>query len=1017
MRFLAVPSSAHDLRPLRWFEGYMNLVSRSTILAVLITTMPSAFAVRMDEATHDQVIKRLEMGIDAMDKSEPERNGVLRRLADLYADRARLKAINEMDAGNGTGKASKEDRARAIALYNEALPGAGKENQGRIVIQLAHLYTLNDQSSKATQLYTQVLNGSKSLYSSDVKAIANSSMGDIYFRKGDFNTALKYFERARKENLKNRAIVEYRMAWCQLNLGQTQKATQTLINLLKNPELLATQSEDGQSVDVTFVQDISNDLAKFIARSDVRANDIQLLKDLSPDNVRKTNLYTLGTETDRLGKKAASLLAWAAYVDEGDVKPDEKLEVQTRVAQILYDLNKLDLAADAYEKATGLWTQHNCKQTDLCEELKSRLRKIATAWNKAQKKKPTAGLFRVYSAYTNTFPDDTEMAHWAAVVGSDLKRYREAAALFHRAATLALVKLQKDPKNKSMQNIFEGSLLGEIEMAEASKDLKAREQAYNYYLSVNSAGARAFEVRYQRAQLFSQTNRHQEAFSEYHYLASMPGKENREMKIKSADLALDSLVALKDDRSLQVRPLEYARIFPERRAEYTKISRKATLTIVAANLKNEKSNSRSDYKTNLAALEQVNMDGADDSEKITFFKNKILIAQKALEFTAVTKAANQLLAVKSLKANDEEWAMAQKVWAAELQLDFAQAYKISKQMQMPHLSKADRELRLALLADLAGLNSRGHHENYLRLAKDNRAANLVRITLIKNSARPWSELNKQMRFLKQTPDLLAGVSLEVFARDRDLNKAQQLLRTTTIARYAAGQTIARQFDLRDFQAFDRKIRAHKMFGFSDAALQKTLKERLNLLTQSEKLAQSAFKRKDWTLEVLSVGLLARENRRLYNDILNLPIPRRLNKEQREQYVQMIQAQSKPYLDKAEKLEAQLEEVWGQSASMQNLQAAYMNASSDMQRLYRDEISALSQNAPSRAQNRLRELLNTPYRRPSQKDILLARRALQADPLDISKAETLRQLESQGGSQAMASYLDERIAELKKGKTL
>jgi tetratricopeptide (TPR) repeat protein len=993
-------------------------VARSKFIAILLFAVPAAFALRMDETTHDEVIKRLEMGLDSMDKSEPERGGILIRLADLYADRARLKAMNDTETRDSTGKAPKDDRARSIRYYTEALPLAPREKQGRIVLQLAHLHNLNEESAKAIRLYNDILKSGKSKYSSEVKGLAYSSLGDIYFRKGDFKTALHHFQSAKREALKNRGLVEYRIAWCLLNLGRTDKATKTLVDLLKRPELMTVKGEDGEkSADTTFHQDVSNDLAKFLARGNVRQRDLQLLRDLSPDNARKHNLHTLGTETDRLGKKAAALVVWAAYLSEGDVQPTEKIEVQARVAQIFYDMNKSDAAAETFEKATEVWRKHGCHDPELCGELRSRLRKMVTAWNKSQKKRPTTNLFRVYLAYTGVFTDDTEMTHWAAVVGSDLKRHQEAMDLFHRAAILAQNQLRKDPQNKSLRNIVEGSLLGEIEMAEASQDMKAREAAYNFYLNINPNGEKAFEVRYQRAQVFSHSDRHQEAFSEFHYLASMPGKDKYDLKIKSADLALDSLVALKDDKNLQVRSIEYARLFPERKTEYLKISRKATMTMVATRLKDEGDSDRSDYKANLAALNQVNLDGADDGERIRFYKNKILIAQKALDFGVVIATASHLLAVRSLNDEDKEWAMAQEVWAAELQLDFAQAYKLSKQMKLPRISKADRELRLALLADLAGLNSRPHNENYLRLVGPGRAANLVRVTLVKTSPRPWAELGRHVRYLKQTPDLLAGVALEVFARDRDFKKAGELLKSSLIVRYPAGKTLARHLELREFQAFDRKIRSHRIQSISEYAMQKSLKERLSLLRESEKLAKSAFQRQDWTLQVLSLTQMARENRRLFHDIRALPIPRRLNKEQRSQYMQMIQAQSQPYLDKAEKFESDLAGIWNNSNSVQNLQTAYMTASNELQRLYRDEISGLAQSAPSRAQNRLRDLLNTPYRRPSQKDILTARRALQTDPLNVSKAESLRELESQGGNVTMVVYLDERIAQLKKGKTL
>ena len=1004
----------------KWVEVrgvYMTFWGSQILMIATLVSGLSAYAVKMDETTHDQVIGRLELGIESLDKDDNALTGVQIRLADLYADRARLKAMNEMATGCPTSGcvAARADRERAIGLYKQALPNVEKPAQGRTVLQIAHLHTLNDEFSKAVKLYQSIVNAPKN-YSSEVRALANSSLGEIEFRKAEFKKALKFYEAARRENLKNRALVEYRIAWCLLNLGQTDKATKNLIKLLTDPETLATVSTEGKAVDPTFVQDVTGDLAKFLARGDVGPKQITLLKDLSPENRRKANLHMLGTETDRVGKKTSSLVVWAAYVDEPDVQPNEKLEVQIRVAKIFYDMNKLDLAANAYEKAAGLWRQHGClKNEELCQELKSRMRSMVTAWNKAQKREPTKGLFRVYNAYVNVFTDDVEMLHWAAVVGRELKQHHEAAVLFHRAAVQAQSELAKKPGDKQLHNMLEGSLLGEIEMAEASKNAKAKEQAYNFYLQINPQGEKAVEVRYQRAQLYAQLNRHQEAFSEFHYLASMPVKEHQDIRTKSADLALDSLVALKDDKSLQVRSLEYARLLPHRKNEYLKISRKATLNIVAANLKN--TNDRSAYKANLVALNGVNLDGADETEKIKFYKNKIVVAQKALDLGSVGASADKLLKFKSLNAEDREWTFAQKVWVSEVQLNFAEAYKLSKKMKLAHLSTADRHLRLALLADLAGLSTRKHHEDFLNAKPGLRAGNLVRITLIKNSSRPWRELERHQDYLRRTPDLLAGIAVEVFARDKNLAKAERLLKTTSIGRFPGGQTIARHLEMRDFHVFDRKISKHRIVSYNDAVMAKSLKERLKLIGQSDRAAQQAFKRRDWTMQILTLSQLARENRRLYQDISALPVPRRLNPEQRAQYVALMKQKSEPYLARAEKLDAELADMWSGSNSVQNLQTAYMTATPELQKLYRDEIGPLARNAPSGAKNRLLNLLNTPYRRPSQKDIMVARQELQANPFDISKAQNLRALEAQNGRPAMVAYLDERILQLKKGKDL
>src|SRR5665213_81300 len=154
--------------------GCMMNVFRLTFLSLIVASQ-FASAVKMDETTHDMVIQRLELGLDGMDKNEPDRNGIVLRLAELYSDRARLKAMNEMDANCKDCKGAFEDRKKAIGLYQEALNKTDKNEQGKLVLQIAHLYSLNDETKKSADLYNQLLKSKKNTYSSEVKAIALSN--------------------------------------------------------------------------------------------------------------------------------------------------------------------------------------------------------------------------------------------------------------------------------------------------------------------------------------------------------------------------------------------------------------------------------------------------------------------------------------------------------------------------------------------------------------------------------------------------------------------------------------------------------------------------------------------------------------------------------------------------------------------------------------------------------------------------------------------------------------------------
>ena len=235
----------------------------STIcLALSLTAAGSAIAEKMDESTHSLVIDKLERAMDLMDKDAPERTGVQLRLADLYAERARLKLIEEGKKSCDNCEGSKADRTKALAYYKDAFPKTKGDDQGKILVQMAHLNNLNGENGKAQNIYDDVIKKGRKTYTSPV-------VGSAFFNTAKFNSAKansskpkSNYEKSLKEEIPNRGFVEYRLAWCEFNLGHPDVASQKLIKILSTPEF---------SSDATFKEDVSRDLPVFIAHTEVGA--------------------------------------------------------------------------------------------------------------------------------------------------------------------------------------------------------------------------------------------------------------------------------------------------------------------------------------------------------------------------------------------------------------------------------------------------------------------------------------------------------------------------------------------------------------------------------------------------------------------------------------------------------------------------------------------------------------------------------------------------------------------------
>src|SRR5690606_11316626 len=82
----------------------------STLLLFCATMTIHSHGVKMDYETHDELIGRLESTLSSMSKSAKERPAVIHRLAGLYADRARLKGMREIEQNCNDCLKSKKDR-------------------------------------------------------------------------------------------------------------------------------------------------------------------------------------------------------------------------------------------------------------------------------------------------------------------------------------------------------------------------------------------------------------------------------------------------------------------------------------------------------------------------------------------------------------------------------------------------------------------------------------------------------------------------------------------------------------------------------------------------------------------------------------------------------------------------------------------------------------------------------------------------------------------------------------------
>lgn len=968
--------------------------------------LSSVYAEKMNTETQDLVISKMERVISTLDRKDPAWNPSQLRLADLLSERARLRFINEVEANCDGCKGSKADRAKAVRIYEDLLKSVKLNEHGPILFQLAHLYEMSGRTDKAIQLFETIIKDAKAKkISAEIVVRSHAGVSDLYFKTQKFQKAYDHGAIALKSKLlQNRGLVIYNMAWSKFNLDQVDKGISTLEDLLKKPALITREKADGVSTyDASFHADILKDLATFYSRRPITNREIRGFEAFAPKEKLKELLLHFASEADRLGQKQAAYQIYVRYMQQPKLTPEERLEGFVKMAQVNYDRGQTKRSTEDFAVAAAEFRK-TCSEEKKCEQLKKTMKHYVTELHRSKTYNPDADLLNAYVTYYQTFPEDIDMAKRGAYVAQELEKYA-VAIQFYRAV---IESKETSPKAR------EQALNDAISAAEKSRSPSLQMAAYQNYLDVLPKGERAFEVRYQMAYLSYQQKKMKDAASSFHILA-IDKEGSAELRKKSADLSLDAAAQLKDEELLEGWAWEYAELYPKARVEYETIARKALMNRVARIANDPKSSSGD----NARALDQVlkaKIASATSAEKILHYTNQSILARKAGNDGVYIQSLQALMATPGLSEAKKEETEAQLVSYFEKKLDFKRAYALASKMKFTKISPKERELKLGTMADLAGLRPERHYKNALQLGLRGQSVLSIRARLVLLSGNPVRELKAQAPELRRSPSLLNETTLLVYARTGDKKGLKPVLAMRELSRQSAPNFINKQDFYSQLESFRGRISNHQLSAKNDRAMQTSIKTRVKLLKEADTLLAESLRYKDVTAQILALNLVAKENDRMVHELVSLPVPPKLTEQEKQQYLGILKQQSRPYLVKAKTAEQKTMEIWDHSPALTQLLRDYNSGRPELKKLLQRELQLLAQ-VPNggKLQSGITTALNSDTL--SQSDLVSARNTVSQNPDNVRDIENLKNIETKIGHPLMPAYLEARLTQLQRGKSL
>lgn len=955
-----------------------------------------------EEGHRSLLISKLEKVHQNLAPKDSSKVAVTLRLADLYAERARLESMKEFKDGCTNCEAGRADRKKALRLYTEVLDRAPEAVQGKVMIQVGHLYQLTGDEEKALGFYQKIL---QEMASSDIKAEAQLSLGEIYFKRRDFAKAQGFYQEVLKNTVApSRGYAAYRSAWCAFHRGDLASALQQMEQILKTPALLTRKGSIQTSADPQFYEEVSRDYTTFLSQKNIEVQDIENLFKLSPDSLRVENVKSLALEAERLGKTAEALRVWNFVLGHMS-RPEDRLTAKVAMAQLSFHLNNKEDAFESFESAMQLWKDLKTCERNGCEELRRRARQLVVSWHQTEKKEPSVELLSAYQAFLSQFPEDGDMNVYAATVAKNRQNWSVAWTYYNKAREIQSPSASADP---AMADKLELTLIALLDLAENSKNESYQSQAYDLYLDQSLKKSKAFEVRYQKAHGLYEKENYGPAAVALRELA-LDKKGDEKIRRQAANLSLDALVLLKDETQLPLWASEYAKVFTGDTKDFTEIVQKAILTRSA----------RLAEKDALAAyteLVQLNPSQASQEDRTKYYKNKLILAEKLHKFTEAQSAADSMLQQPGLVEEDREFAWSRKAVMAEMTLDFAGAFTATEKLRKS-LKADEKVLKMAMLAELSGQKSAPYYGQYLQLSQDEENKKWVAAELVRKSKTPEKEIEVHRGLFRKSPVLLAQLYAESYAKTSHEGLLKKVTHDPVLKSTEPGKLLSRMIFLKEFNTFKKPLAAQKLETKTDRKLAASIKARVTSLEKLEAFTKRAIEMGDWTSQLVSLDLLAKESERFYNELLSAPLPSGLSDEEQQQYLQLLSKQATPFQEKSLSARTKSEEFWKSSKWISSLKTSWEQV--ELRGLMITEVQALREIAPPEFQASLAEFVMTSQAssaaslRPSLQEVQKARNLVNQNPFNKKALQALLDLEKRSENTAMSQYLQTRIENLSK----
>jgi hypothetical protein len=975
----------------------MNLFVKVSLSVFMLLSIAQA-----SDEINDSLIDKLEVVYKNLAPSDPQRVVISLRLADLISEKARKIGQLEFDKMGAFGKESEALREKALKIYNSVLPNLEGSQKSRVLLQMGYLSELLQDANQAQKYFSEV-----AAVTSDqkVKGEAFLALAENFYRLRQYTQAIEAYQKSLGLPIERKGYAQFRLAWSYYNLGDVTRAVNEIMALLENPERLKpVQSASNSDLDIDFLNEVARDAATFLARrGKLTKAEIEKFHLLIKKGNSDEHLQHLGFEAQRLGQMQDVILIWS-YFYSNQNNPILRSQAQSYLAEGYMATNQKSLVLPALKASLEEWggVPGGCLDS-VCAEIRKKNRTLIINWHKSEKLKPSAELLSCYQAFYSVHQEDFEMGEWMASLMGETGDLESSQKTY-----FALALSQKDSEAR------ERLLLLALETAERSSNQELKQEARSKYLQYSLAKKQQWAVTYQYNKHFYDIKNFSEAQARLKAFAlnSLPPQD---LRLQSAHLYLDVLAEQQLDDMVVQAANEFSNLFAQNKMEFAKIQNKAVLNYV-------KKLGLDHASVALKVLEQnVQFEAFDPSDKVIYFKNKIVLYTKLKKLPEARQAIDQMFKLEKLEGSDLAWAKTQRLNLAEAAFDFDEAYLALKEVPS---KTADYYLKLALFSEVTKKDDPHFYlVKAFELSKDNDIKKTLFFDILESSENPLTWIEKNLSWLQSLDtDSVGRAFVIAYKLKKDSSCIKKGLAVTAKSNSAWANLIWRYQFLSDLGRELEGLQKMSVASSSDKALQKSIKDRVATLNRVEQKAQVAVEKKDWSSQLIVLSTLATENKRFYDELMSLPIPEGFSDDESNQYMAILTARANPFLQKSTLLEEKTKALWSVAGWDQDY-IETVQRRPETSELLKLELTLLERLAVDEAikskVSQVTKVMNSVSLSKVKsaeafelnEKLTQLRSEVKASPSDYQKQVQLAQYERLAGNTRLADYLEARLKSL------